>query len=214
MSAQLHLVRHGEVFNPQRVLYGRLPGFGLSDLGREMAAAAADDLVARGRTVAALYSSPLERTRQSAEPISRAFDLEPVIDERLIEPTNRFEGSRLRGAGGALRNPANWPLLVNPWRPSWGEPFTSIARRMIAAMTDAASASDSDGDLVFVSHQLPIWMAHRSIVGARLAHDPRQRRCALSSITSFELQNGRLHEVGYADPAARLGAQATDLGAV
>jgi broad specificity phosphatase PhoE len=212
-AEQIHLVRHGEVFNPQGVLYGRLPGYGLSDLGREMAEAAAKDLVSRGRAVGALVSSPLQRTQQSAEPIAAAFDLEPTLDDRIIEPTNRFEGMRMHGRESALRDVRNWTFLVNPWEPSWGEPFRSIATRMLHAMTDAAESVEQ-GDVVLVSHQLPIWMAHRRITGKSLAHDPRRRRCALSSITTFERRGSRFVEIAYRDPAVRLSAQATDLGAV
>ncbi|WP_353816801.1 histidine phosphatase family protein [Agromyces sp. SYSU T00266] len=212
-AEQIHLVRHGEVFNPQGVLYGRLPGFGLSDLGRAMAESAAVDLVARKRHVAALISSPLQRTQQSAEPIAKAFDLEPTLDERIIEPTNRFEGKRMSGRDSALRDVRNWAFLVNPWEPSWGEPFRSVADRMLAAMGEAADAVD-DGDVVMVSHQLPIWMVHRRVAGKSLAHDPRRRRCALSSITTFERRAGRFVEVGYRNPAAGLQSQATDVGAV
>ncbi|MGR0221853.1 histidine phosphatase family protein [Agromyces sp. ZXT2-6] len=212
-AEQIHLVRHGEVFNPQGVLYGRLPGFGLSDLGHAMAEAAAVDLVMRKRRVAALVSSPLQRTQQSAEPIAKAFELEPTLDERIIEPANRFEGKRMSGRDSALRDVRNWSYLVNPWEPSWGEPFRSIADRMLTAMTDAAEAVDS-GDVVMVSHQLPIWMVHRRVAGRSLAHDPRRRRCALSSITTFERRTGGFVEVGYRDPAAGLQEQATDVGAV
>ncbi|MBM7832018.1 broad specificity phosphatase PhoE [Agromyces cerinus] len=212
-AEQIHLVRHGEVFNPQGVLYGRLSGFGLSDLGRAMAQAAADDLVARDRAVGALVSSPLQRTQQSAEPIAAAFGLEPTLDDRVIEPENRFEGKRMRGPDGALRDVRNWPLLVNPWEPSWGEPFRSIADRMLAAIGDAWQSVDG-GDVVIVSHQLPIWMVHRRLAGVSLAHDPRRRRCALSSITTLERRGDRFVEVGYTDPAAGLAAQATDVGAV
>ncbi len=218
MSArQIHLVRHGEVFNPDEVLYGRLPNFGLSELGHRFAKAAADDLVARRRTVAALYTSPLQRARESGQPIAEAFELTPSIEERIIEPTNAFEGRRMKGPGGALRDPRMWRFLWNPWRPAWGEAFRSISARMLAAMNDAydkAEAAGAEGDIVMVSHQLPIWMAHRTIVGERLPHDPRKRRCALSSITSFERRDGRLVEVGYTDPAAGLAAKATDVGAV
>ncbi|HKH07323.1 MAG TPA: histidine phosphatase family protein [Agromyces sp.] len=212
-AEQIHLVRHGEVFNPQGVLYGRLPGYGLSDLGREMAEAAAKDLVSRGRLVNAIVSSPLQRTQQSAEPIAASFELEPTLDDRVIEPTNRFEGMRMHGRDSALRDVRNWTFLVNPWEPSWGEPFRSIATRMLHAMTDAAESVEQ-GDVVLVSHQLPIWMAHRRITGKSLAHDPRRRRCALSSITTFERRGSRFVEIGYRDPAVRLSAQATDLGAV
>ena len=212
-ASQIHLVRHGEVFNPDEVLYGRIPGFRLSELGQRMAKAAADDLIARDRPITRLSTSPLQRARESGQPIALGLGLEPGIEERIIEPTNAFEGRRMKGPGGALRDPRMWRFLYNPWRPAWGEAFSSISARMLAAMTDAHASVDS-GDVVMVSHQLPIWMAHRTIVGEKLPHDPRKRRCALSSITSFELRDGRFVEVGYVDPAAALASGATDVGAV
>jgi len=211
------------VFNPDGILYGRLPGFGLSKLGHRMAQAAADELQQRSRPVSALRVSPLQRTRESAAPIAAAFAVEPEIDESIIEPTNRFEGTRMKLA---VRKPAYWPYLVNPLRPSWGEPYKSIERRMLAAVEQAFDSVDS-GDVVLVSHQLPIWVTHLSVAGERFPHDPRKRRCALSSITSFERVTveaegadasaekvRRLVEVGYVEPAASLQTAATDVGAV
>ncbi|MBC7440997.1 MAG: histidine phosphatase family protein [Ramlibacter sp.] len=215
VANQVHLVRHGEVFNPERVLYGRLPGYRLSELGARMAEAAATDLVQRGRPVARIVSSPLQRARESAAPIAAAFGL-PIdidIDERIIEPANVFEGKRMRGPDGALRDARNWPALVNPLRPSWGEPFESIVKRMLAAIEDARN-SVGEGDVVLVSHQLPIWMVHRALARQRLAHDPRKRRCDLSSITTLSWPGDRLVETGYANPALPLQAGATDVGAV
>ncbi len=210
VADQIHLVRHGEVHNPSRVLYGRLPAFRLSELGERMAQAAADDLVSRDRTVGALYASPLQRTQESAAPVAAAFGLAVVSEPRVIEPFNEFEGKRM---SRALKNPLNWPKLRNPSRPSWGEPYASIVNRMTAAVEDAWRATPS-GDVVIVSHQLPIWMLHSSVVGAPYRHDPRKRRCALSSITSFERTEQGFVEVGYVDPAARLSSGATDVGAV
>ncbi|MEO6825980.1 MAG: histidine phosphatase family protein [Microbacteriaceae bacterium] len=219
VASQVHLVRHGEVFNPDGVLYGRRSGFGLSELGKRMAQAAADDLVARHRSVAALFASPLQRTRESAQPIAAAFEIPTAIDDRLIEPTNHFEGMVMRVA---LRSPANWPFMVNPMRPSWGEAYRSIADRMRAAIADAFNAVDT-GDVVLVSHQLPIWVAHLSLERRPFMHDPRRRRCALSSITTLSLipdprseRTGQkiVVETGYTDPAAALAAEATDVGAV
>ncbi len=213
VASQVHLVRHGEVYNPDRVLYGRLPGFGLSELGLRMAQAAADDLANRGRPVARVISSPLQRTRESAGPIATAFDLSVELDERIIEPANRFEGKRMFGRGGALRDARNWASLRNPLQPSWGEPFVSIAVRMMYAIEDAFKSVD-DGDVVLVSHQLPIWMVHRSLARQQLAHDPRKRRCELSSITTLEITGDTLVETAYANPAAPLLGAATDVGAV
>jgi broad specificity phosphatase PhoE len=213
VANQVHLVRHGEVYNPDRVLYGRLPGFGLSELGLRMAETAAADLVARGRPVVRVVASPLQRAQESAGPVATAFGVPVETDERVIEPTNHFEGKRMRGADGALRDPRNWPFLLNPLQPSWGEPFRAVAGRMLAAIDDAFSSVD-DGDVVLVSHQLPIWMVHRALARQQLAHDPRKRRCDLSSITTLSLRGSGITEVAYANPAAALQTGATDVGAV
>ena len=206
-------MRHGEVANPEHVLYGRLDGFGLSPLGVQMAQAAADELSASGRPVSALFASPLLRAQQSAAPVARAFALPIQTDERFIEPTNAFEGKRMRGPGGALRDPRNWRYMANPFKPSWGEPFSSIVARMMAGIA-GADASVDGGDVVIVSHQACITMVARSVGGKGLAHNPGTRRCNLSSITSLEKHGDRYVEVGYSDPAAHLSGSATDVGAV
>jgi broad specificity phosphatase PhoE len=218
VARQVHLVRHGEVFNPDRVLYGRLPNFGLSDRGALMAQAAAAHIAALNRPISALICSPLQRTQESAAPVAKLLGLTPIIDERIIEPTNVFEGKRMRGPDSALRDPANWKYLRNPWRPSWGEPYRSIASRMLAAMTDAVNSSEA-GDIVMVSHQLPIMTVHRALANKSFMNDPRRRRCALSSITTCEWRDETFTErgfveVGYADPAAPLSDGAIDVGAV
>jgi broad specificity phosphatase PhoE len=205
---RLHLVRHGEVHNPAGVLYGRLPGYALSVDGRRMARDAAEAVHADARPLSALVCSPLQRARESAAPFTELFGLEPLVDERVIEPTNVFEGRVMRRA---LRNPLNWRHLARPSVPSWGEPYAQVVARMEAAMTDAWDRTDG-GDVVLVSHQLPIWITHLAVAGAPLRHDPRARRCALSSITSFELRDGRWVEVDYREPAATVGA--IDVGAV
>lgn len=201
-------MRHGEVHNPGRVLYGRLPEFRLSIDGRQMAKQAAEYVHALERPIAALVCSPLQRARESAEPFIHLFGIEPVIDDRVIEPTNVFEGRRMKRA---LMNPLNWRHLRRPAVPSWGEPYAQVVARMDAAMTDAWTRVDS-GDVVIVSHQLPIWITHLAVAGESLKHDPRSRRCALSSVTSFEKRGHRWVEVGYAEPATTVGA--VDVGAV
>lgn len=206
----IHLVRHGEVHNPDGILYGRLPEFHLSELGHAMAKVSAESLHAGGAPVRRVVSSPLIRTVESAAPWAELFGLTASIDERLIEPTNRFEGYRM---SERLRQPASWSSLVNPLLPSWGEHYTSIARRMLAAITDAWASVDG-GDVVLVSHQLPIWMVHRSLAGRSLPHDPRTRRCSLSSITSLSRIGSGFIEVNYQEPAAGLSAGAVDRGAV
>jgi len=194
----VHLVRHGEVENPRRVLYGRIPGFHLSAEGRVMAKAAADFLA--GRDVTLLRSSPLERAVETAEPLAAQFGLPVLIDERLIEPWNHFEGMTFGVGDGSLKRPQHWHHLWNPFRPSWGEPYAEIEARMRAAMADAARTAHGH-EAVCVSHQLPIWVARRSVEGRRLWHDPRRRECALASVTSFSYRDGEIIGVSYAEPA-------------
>ena len=212
VASAIHLVRHGEVDNPGRVLYGRLPGFRLSELGQKMAASAADALA--GRPVRRVIASPLQRTQESAAPIAAVFGLPIETDERIIEPYNRFEGKRFEFGPSLLRNPEAWPWVSNPFRPSWGEPYVGIAERMLAAIADAHESVEDGTEVVLVSHQLPIWMVHRSLAGERLYHDPRRRRCDLSSITTVEKKGARFVETAYANPAGALAGSAIDRGAV
>ena len=197
-TAIVHMVRHGEVDNPRKILYGRIPGFQLSEVGRLMAKAAADFLA--GRDVTVLRSSPLERAIETAEPIAAEFGLEIEVDDRLIEPWNHFEGMRFAVGDGALRQPRHWMQLRNPFRPSWGEPYAEVARRVLAAATDAAMAAGGH-EAVCVSHQLPIWVSRRGAEGRRLWHDPRRRQCALGSVTSLMFADDRVVGVSYAEPS-------------
>lgn len=173
-----------------------------------MAQQAAEHVQSLDRPLGALICSPLQRTQESARPFSELFDMAAVIDERVVEPTNAFEGKRMKRA---VWNPANWRYLIDPSTPSWGEPFASIAARMRAAMDDAWEETD-EGDVVIVSHQAPIWVTHLAVAGEKLAHSPTTRRCALSSVTSFERADGVWTEVEYAEPAAA--SSAVDVGAV
>ena len=194
----VHLVRHGEVDNPGGILYGRLPGFHLSEEGRLMAKAAAAFLA--GRDVVVLRSSPLDRALETAAPLAAQFSLDVVTDERLIEPTNKFEGTTFGVGSGALRHPADWRYLYDPFRPSWGEPYRAIAARMLSALADVARAARGH-EAVCVSHQLPIWTARRAIEGQHLWHDPRHRQCALASVTTFRYRGDRIASVSYSEPA-------------
>jgi broad specificity phosphatase PhoE len=194
----VHMVRHGEVDNPRRILYGRIPGYHLSEAGRVMAKAAADFLA--GRDITVLRSSPLERALETAEPIAAELGLTVQVDERLIEPWNHFEGMRFAVGDGALRRPRHWVHLRNPFRPSWGEPYKEIAARVLAAAADAAAIAHGH-EAVLVSHQLPIWVAREAAEGRRLWHDPRRRQCALGSVTSLMFAGSKIVGVNYAEPS-------------
>jgi broad specificity phosphatase PhoE len=194
----VHLLRHGEVHNPAKILYGRLPGYRLSDEGVAMAKRAADWFA--DKDVVHLISSPLERAQQTAQPLAEAKGLEVHIDERIIEAGNAFEGLAVGAGGGVLRAPRHWWKLRNPMRPSWGEPYVEIAARMIAAV-EAARDEARGSEAVLVSHQLPIWTVRLHVEGRRYVHDPRRRECGLASVTSLHYDGDRLDGVTYAEPA-------------
>ena len=206
VQTTVHLLRHGEVHNPGKVLYGRLPGFRLSTDGEAMARKAAAWFL--GKDVTHLVSSPLERAQQTAAPLAGALSLPVAIDERLIEAGNAFEGLRVGVGDGILRAPQHWWRLRNPFRPSWGEPYVEIAARMLSAVEAARDAARGH-EAVLVSHQLPIWTLRLHVEGRRYVHDPRRRQCGLASVTSLTYDGDRITAVHYAEPAG-----ATDPDAV
>lgn len=203
-------MRHGEVDNPTGVLYERLPGFHLSERGRAMTAQTAQFLADTHRDITYLVASPLERAQESAAPVSRAFDLPIATDERLIEAGSNFAGRSIHRDRSTLWHPRSWPNYVNPLRPSWGEPYREIAQRMRRAVV-AALRQARGHEAVLVSHQLPIWTLRRWAEGRVLWHDPRQRECALASLTSLHFEGATLVQIEYTSPAADLVAEASDM---
>ncbi|MCV2394871.1 histidine phosphatase family protein [Actinotalea sp. M2MS4P-6] len=203
----VHLLRHGEVHNPAGVLYGRLPGYHLSDRGRAMADAVAGHLAGEDgterRDVVHVVASPLTRAQETARPIADAFDLPVAEDARLIEAANHFEGLTFGVGDGSLRRPTHWRFLWNPFRPSWGEPYTEQVERMLAAVAGAREAAEGH-EAVVVSHQLPIWVTRQSLEGRRLWHDPRRRECSVASLTSLRWDGDRLVGIDYTEPAGHL----------
>jgi broad specificity phosphatase PhoE len=195
---RVHLVRHGEVYNPDGILYGRLPGFSLSDKGRQQAAAVADVLA--DRDVVAVVASPLQRAQQTAAPIAARHNLAVDTDDNLIESANILQGKRVSPGAGAWRDPRVWWHLRNPFTPSWGEPYKQIASRMATAV-DKVRARATGHEAVCVSHQLPVWTVRMYLSGTRLWHDPRRRECALASVTSLVYDGDRLIDVEYRVPA-------------
>lgn len=195
----VHVMRHGEVFNPEKVLYGRLPGYHLSERGQVQARAAAEWLA--DRDIVYVVASPLERAQETAAPIAERHGLPIATDEELIESWNVFEGERVAPGDGALRDPRNWPRLRNPRKPSWGEPYEEVAARMMAAMHRAREKA-AGHEAVCVSHQLPVETLRRAMTGRKLAHLPlpHSRLCDLSSITSFTFDDAKLVRWGYTEP--------------
>ena len=202
ISSTVHVLRHGEVHNPESILYGRQPGWRLSERGIAMAEAVAD--WSKNLSLGAIHASPLERAQQTAAPIAAKHKLEIKSDDRLIEAANIFEGKPFGVGDGVLRKPSAWRHLWNPWRPSWGEPYKEQIARMQAAI-EAARIAAGGKDALVVSHQLPIWILRSSIEGRPMLHDPRKRQCSLASVTSFHFDaSGKVVGLSYEEPAKHL----------
>ena len=201
MKTIVHLLRHGEVHNPQGILYGRSGGYHLSERGRAMADRVADRI--GDRDITHIVSSPLERAQETASPLAAARGLTVRLDERVIESGNIFEGKRFDLQDSILRQPQVWRSLWNPFKPSWGEPYKQVVDRMWPAVLDAR-ATAAGHEAVVVSHQLPIWITRLKAEGRSFLHDPRKRHCTLCSLTSFTFEDERLVSVGYSEPAGDL----------
>jgi broad specificity phosphatase PhoE len=202
ISSTVHVLRHGEVHNPESILYGRQPGWRLSERGIAMAQAVAD--WSKELSLGAIHASPLERAQQTAAPIAKLHNLEIKSDERLIEAANIFEGKPFGVGDGVLRQPSAWRHLWNPWRPSWGEPYKEQIARMRAAI-EHARLSAGGKDALVVSHQLPIWILRSSVEGRPMLHDPRKRQCSLASVTSLHFDaSGKVVGLTYSEPAKHL----------
>lgn len=202
-TTTVHLMRHGEVFNPEKILYGRIPGYHLSELGHQMAQRVADHFSAGDFDITVVTASPLQRAQETATPIAAGLGLELGTDERLIEAGNYFEGKTFGVGDGSLRHPEHWPHLINPFRPSWGEAYKEQVARMHAAVETARQQAEGH-EAVLVSHQLPIWIARQAFENKRLWHDPRKRQCSLASVTSLRFDGDRLVGLHYTEPAASL----------
>ena len=202
MSSTVHVLRHGEVENPNKILYGRQPGWYLSSRGQEMAATLGE--WSKSIDLGALHVSPLQRAQETAAPIAAAHNMAITTDERLIEAANIFEGKSFELGSGVLKHPSSWRHLYNPWKPSWGEPYVEQINRMLAAVFAAKDAANGK-DAICVSHQLPIWILRSAIENRRLLHDPRKRECTLASVTSVHFDGeGVISGISYSEPARHL----------
>ena len=202
MKTRVHVLRHGEVENPNKVLYGRQPNWHLSTRGLQMAEAVAD--WSKDRPIRAIHVSPLERAQETAAPIVAAHGISITTDPRLIEAANVFEGKPFSVGDGVLRRPSTWRYLWNPWRPSWGEPYKEQIERMMAAIYSARDNA-MGAEAICVSHQLPIWIVRSHVQGSSLLHDPRKRECSLASVTTFVFNSdGVIEAVEYCEPAKDL----------
>lgn len=206
----IHLMRHGEVDNPQGILYGRMPGYGLTKRGKQMVQASVDFLVAEQSDIAKIVASPLMRAQQSAAPAALAFAVPIETDQRLMEAGNIFEGMSVRNNLWKLAAPKWWKYYVDPMRPSWGESYAQIAERMAAVVSEVIDQA-SGREALLVTHQSPIVALRRFVERQPLGHLPTRRQCSLASLTSLTFLGHTLVGLSYQEPAAPLLSGAYDM---
>jgi broad specificity phosphatase PhoE len=198
--AVIHLIRHGQVENPKGVIYGRLPGYHLSELGRQQAEAAADHLAAAD--LGAVWVSPLERAQETALAIASSHELEVVTDARLTESANTLEGFS-RALVKIFSDPRRWWYFRNPLRPTWGESFAEIRARMLAAIDDAVT--DAGGrEVAVISHQTPVLVARAALLRSRRPPLAGLVACETGSITTVVVNENGSASATYFRPPARL----------
>lgn len=151
-TTELIFVRHGEVHNPARIFYGRLPRFGLSDEGQRQVAAAARALA--GRELGAIYASPLLRARQTARIIQRAHPDTPI---RLSRPLLEIRSCR-QGEPHAALDAEGWNFY-EPRRHPDDETIPDIAarierfcRRVVRRHAGQTIVAVTHGDIVAIAH--------------------------------------------------------------
>jgi broad specificity phosphatase PhoE len=190
---ELHLVRHGEVHNPDHICYGDLPGFGLSDTGRRQAEAAAEYVA--GLEADAIASSPLQRAMETAQILGAAAGLEVAADERLAEWSL---GMRWQGVVWE-RLPEVFPGELEAYfehpqdLPFSPEPIAAVAKRMAAAVADLGDHFPG-GVAVLVSHQDPVQAARLHLTGIELSRlsEDKPRHCSVISLQAGSPWSERL----------------------
>lgn len=199
MASVVHLIRHGEVENPGGLVYADLAGFGLGEPGRRQAAWSSDHLARR--PIRAVYTSPLNRARETARAIALPHGLEPAV---LPDVTEWALMSRWAGLPWAeldhhfpgeldayLSDPVN--LEFAP------ESLAELGARMSAAI-DGVASRHTGQQVVVVSHQDPIQAARLLLTGQDLGrlHHQKPRHCEVISLswTSRWIETGRVAPPG------------------
>lgn len=197
---RVHLVRHAEVENPDNIWYGRLEGFVLSERGIRQAKVLGEHF-ADGK-IEAVYSSPLARAVQTAEAIAVLHGLQVEVDEDIMEAQAWLQGRP--GDGRLFRNPLNLRYFLNPFKPSWGEPYASTRARMSRAVQRIAREHEG-AEAVAVSHQTPVLVCRLGMEQNRKPPWMAKIPCARASITTLEFDDSRFMGVKYLPVGSAVG---------
>lgn len=158
MKTHIYLIRHGEVHNPDHIFYGRLPGYGLSEKGRQEIAASAKYLATK--EIEALYSSPLLRATQSMEIIRTTLGLPTILtSDKLLEVRSSFQGISFKQA-----HEMHYDWFFNPKRKPDDETMEQIRDRMLHFLTEI-EANHQGKTIAALSHGDPLMIVKAAIQG-------------------------------------------------
>ncbi|MYB44426.1 MAG: histidine phosphatase family protein [Acidimicrobiia bacterium] len=184
MVSVVHLVRHGEVDNPDQVVYADLAGFGLSEGGRRQAAWASTHLA--GHPIGAVYASPLDRARETAQVFALPHGLDPLVLPEVTEWALMSRWAGLPWADLDIHFPGELGAYLNdPLDLDFApESVTELALRVGRAV-DALADRHSGQEVVVVSHQDPIQAARLRLTGQHLGrlHQDKPRHCEVISLS-------------------------------
>ncbi|MDR2083180.1 MAG: phosphoglycerate mutase family protein [Candidatus Ancillula trichonymphae] len=201
----VHMLRHAQVHNPEKMVYERLPDFHLSAKGVDMADAMSKFVQCHKSlsSIECVISSPLERAIETAHPTVKRLKLPLLLDERLLESKNYFAGIKISGIVTDIVKNGHLKYMTNPFKPSWGETYLDISLRMTSIIEEVKNKYKNQ-QILLVSHQLPIFIARRTYEKKHLWHNPRRRACALASLTSlvFDSATDDLLKIVYRTPVA------------
>lgn len=195
----VHLIRHGEVENPDHVVYASLPGFRLSRRGRKQARLAGGRLA--DRTIALLATSPLDRARETADLIVSAGRVAPVPDQRLTEWSlaDRWAGTAWEALDDHFPGELDAYLGVPHEIGFAPESLAELAERVVTSVTEHAAAGGA-GDVALVSHQDPVQAARLALTGRPLSELHNGKPEHASIVTLAPGSRGSWREVEYWAP--------------
>ena len=193
-------MRHADVENPQGVIYGHLPGFGLSQLGRAQAAAVGQSV--RDREIRRIVHSPLDRARETAE----------IINAQLPSPVPLIAEPELREAefGRYLQGVPRWQIPVR--RPRFfvhklrrgslaGDESIETLGRRVLGVVDRVAREHPDEVSLLVSHADPLqatWILldHRPQTEREMYH----KQVGKAAVLELEMEGDRVVSTQYIPP--------------
>jgi len=165
VSTTIYFVRHGSAENPENIVYGRMPGFHLSESGKKNAAKLADYFA--DKPIKAIYTSPLERNFETANIIASSLS-KGVPVSHLYE---LIEVDAIGWQGLAwdetFKNDTYERFISNASAPVPGENLSQIAKRMVGVTIELAKKHAGE-EIICVSHEFPILVLKLKLQNKRL----------------------------------------------